>query len=140
MGRRFLLGTEAAFVGMAVGVGWSWFSARGVEGSASIPFLLACGAPSLAGLLLLILTLAIPGLTPLESIERPLTVTLPAVHTAATVLAARAMLTGPVPVAAHHEALASVEVWFRPMSWAALMLGQLLILEFGRLIRARRTS
>ena len=139
MGRRFLIGTEAGFVGMAIGAIIGWFVTRGIDSRAPTPLLLAAGAPSVAGLILVGLVIAIPGLIRSDE-DRLQPYRLPAIHVALTVMSARAMLTGPAPVVAYHEALAGVEAWFNPICWIALFMSEVIVLTVTGRLRQRHPA
>lgn len=128
MGRRFALGSEAAFVGLAVGGAWSYACFRGAHETSKLAWILATGVPCIAGALLIFLAVAIPNLMN-DGLTRMTATVLPIVHAALTAFVARAILTGPTAAAVPPEPLLPAALWLAPVSLVVLVVGELIVLH-----------
>jgi hypothetical protein len=129
MGRRFALGSQVAFVATIVGGIWGWFELQNIEPIERPVWALVIGVPSLAGVAMIALCVAWPALSGDGTLRRPLTFTLPAVHTAMTALFAKALLTGPSAAVAVPAPLRAAVIWLDPVPLAMLFGGTVLVLE-----------
>lgn len=131
--RRFALGSEAAFAGLVAGGAIAWLALRNEEPPGKLSWVLAAGVPSLSGVALVALVTGVGSVSGEGHLRRPLTWTLPLIHTALTALVARALLTGPAAAVAPPAGLMPAALWLNPLALILLFAGEYLLLELATL-------